>query len=176
MELKYNYAHAILHDGQPNKLVGVRDQVFIDILKSFEGAPIKVFQVGAIETFEDAWRSGSGWSDIIFGQYIAENGGSISVCDIRMDSLAHSAYAASKLGYPLEVCYGDAFEFIAEGYDIYYLDGSNDPQETLQQYLKVRKEKAVFLVDDFDIKGTLLGFLDVKYLDIANGFGIIDQR
>jgi hypothetical protein len=154
-----------------------RDEIFYNILKSFNEQPVKIFQVGCIETFNINWRVGSGWSDLIFGDYIKKHGGKLSLCDINLDNIAHSCLAAQKWGYSIETFYGDAMNFIEEDvYDIYYLDGSNDPQETLDQFLKVKHNEAVFIVDDFKIKGTLLRDFDFEVFKVANEVGVLNLR
>lgn len=50
-----------------------RDWVFENILKSdFKNRPLRVFQVGAIESLETKFRIGSGWSEL-FGESISKN-------------------------------------------------------------------------------------------------------
>ena len=68
----FSYAVALM-SGQDHTFTvngpNVRDGLFKDILSTFDG-PINVFQVGAIESLDGKFRVGSGWSDIIFGEYI----------------------------------------------------------------------------------------------------------
>lgn len=157
--IEHDFADAIINKKQPNELpshIPTRDPVFDVALSYFKDGPVKIFQIGGIETFDLNWRVGSGWADILFGEYIKANGGELTVVDISLNNLAHSFYAAQNLQYNLNAVYGDAIDHIGPGYDIYYLDGSNDPQETLDQYVKIENESAIVLVDDFKIKGTLL--------------------
>ena len=46
----------------------LRDPVFNRVLDSFDKRPIRVFQVGAIESLDTKYRVGSGWSDMLFGK------------------------------------------------------------------------------------------------------------
>lgn len=157
--IEHDFANAVINNKQPNSLpshIPTRDSVFDVALGYFDKGPVKIFQIGGIETFDLNWRVGSGWADMLFGDYIKEHGGELTVVDISLNNLAHSFYAAKNLEYDLNAVYGDAIDHIGPGYDVYYLDGSNDPQETLDQYLKIENESAVVLVDDFNIKGTLL--------------------
>jgi len=174
----YDFAFNVLFKKYDNYLpYETRDEIFHNVLKSFNEQPVKIFQVGCIETFNINWRIGSGWSDLIFGDYIKKHGGKLSLCDISLDNIAHSILAANKLGYNIEPCYGDAIGFIEQDvYDIYYLDGSNDPQETLDQFLKIKHNESVVIVDDFQIKGTLLNNFDFEVFKIANGVGVLDLR
>lgn len=174
----YDFAFNVLFKEYDNYLpYETRDEIFHNILKTFNEQPLKIFQVGCIETFNINWRVGSGWSDLIFGDYIKKHGGELSLCDINLDNIAHSRLAAQQRGYDVEICYGDAISFIEQDvYDIYYLDGSNDPQETLDQFLKVKHNEAVFIVDDFKIKGTLLKDFDFEVFRVANEVGVLNLR
>lgn len=186
----FNFASTMLSGAQKNTVGNdpktIRDSLFKNVLSSFGGSPVNIFQVGAIESFEDKFRTGSGWSDIIWGEYIRDNGGSLRIVDVDLDHLANSALAASMLNYEVSITYGDAIKVIEEGYDIYYLDGSNDPDETLEQFKKIMHTESVVMVDDYSIKGTTLhplvkmGVQQGKYkFDLhknANHVGIIDLR
>lgn len=154
-----------------------RDVIFNDLLQRVKPNPIRIFQVGAIETFSVDWRLGSGWSDIIFGNYIREHGGQLTIADINLDHLANSSLASRVLKYEVDLIYGNATEYIGEsGYnDIYYLDGSNDPKETLDQLNNIGHGNCVVIVDDFDIKGKLLPkeIIDDGYVyPVANGVAV----
>jgi len=163
---EYQFASELLDGMVVNEISGAdtRDFIFHSCLEKFNNQPVNIFQIGAIETFDVRWRVGSGWSDIIFGQYISKHGGKLTIVDININNLAHSSYAATKLNYEVDLVYGDAISHINDEYNIYYLDGSNDPQETLDQYLKIKHVKSIVIVDDFKIKGTLLK----KYLEENN--------
>jgi hypothetical protein len=170
-----------------------RDSLFRSILESFNGKPINVFQVGAIESLETEFRIGSGWSELFWGEYINKNGGSLHVCDINMNHIAHSNFAASKLGYKANFYINDATACLKElfvdrhdfpPFDIYYLDGADEPlgnQQTLDQFKIIEKHKALVLVDDVPTKGQLiLEYLDnhsiVKHYELGNGMMTIDLR
>ena len=158
-----------------------RDPIFNGVLKNVTPAPIKVFQVGAIESFEGfQWRMGSGWSDMIWGEYIRDHGGELTVVDININHLGHSTLAACKLGYEINTIYGDAIEYIdAQDYDIYYLDGSNDPDETLNQYNKIKHTSSIVIIDDYNIKGTLVDKIKPQNTvvhDLFEGVAVIDLR
>ena len=134
-----------------------RDNIFNEILSTFDGKPVRIYQVGAIETFSDKFRVFSGWSDLVWGKYIKEHGGELKIMDIDLDHLATLPLPPRALVIRFRLCYGDgAEEILSQDYDIYYLDGSNDPQETLDQYEKIKDKDAVVIIDDYDIKGTLI--------------------
>jgi len=153
-----------------------RDLIFSKVLSLFNGGSVDIFQVGAIETFDERWRYGSGWSDIIFGNYIKNNGGSLTICDIHLDNIANSYFAASHMGYKINFELADAGEIISgKDYDIYYLDGGNDPNETEKQFNSITAKKCAVIIDDLLIKGvTLMDNIDFNHkYKVANGVGLI---
>jgi hypothetical protein len=163
----------------------VRDRIFHEVLESFGGQPVNIFQVGAIESFALRFRVGSGWSDVTFGKYIREHGGSLDIVDIDLDHIANSALAAHTMKYSAELKYGDAIHHIKEGYDIYYLDGADVPlgnAQTLEQFKKIENTKSVVLVDDITTKAVhLIEYLKEKRIsfvthDVGNGMITIDLR
>tara|TARA_B100001123_G_C15341726_1_gene1035260 strand:- start:804 stop:1364 length:561 start_codon:yes stop_codon:yes gene_type:complete len=182
---EFDFAHEVLFLGKSNSLpsnIPSRDKVFHAVLESFDSSPVSVFQVGAIETYNVQWRIGSGWSDLVWGDYINEFGGKLTVVDINLDNIAKSELASQKKGYPLETIYGDAIDHIEDGYNIYYLDGGNDPKETLDQFNKIKHTESVVLIDDYSIKGTLVDNQSVsedytvEIHQVANDVGVIDLR
>lgn len=181
---EHNFAYELINSRVKNELVNTptRDYIFHNVLSIFDDQPVSVFQVGGIETFDVKWRLGSGWSDTIFGQYIKTHGGKLTVVDINLNNLAHSSYAASKIGYEIEDIYGDAIDHIKPGYDIYYLDGSDDPQETFDQFKKIEDQNCIVLSDDFKIKGTFMkDYLDLNNIEytvhqVANDVAMINLR
>lgn len=178
----YSFAYKVLFQGLKNELDNnfhTRDYIFRWALSQFKDQPVNIFQVGAIETFRNEWRMGSGWSDMIFGQYIKQNGGRLVIADINLDHLCLSLVASNSFGYNIGIHYGDAIHVIDKAdYDIYYLDGSNDPDETLSQFNKIKNKNCMVLVDDFSIKGTLLAKTDHKFTvhNVANGVAVLDLR
>ncbi len=183
----FSYAESLLGGCVSNEFShsAMRDHIFKEVLGQFIPNAVTVFQVGAIETFETKFRSGSGWSDIIFGEYISAYGGLLKVVDINLDHIANSTYAALKMGYEISTSLGDAVEFIVPGFDIYYLDGADEPlgnSQTLEQFKKIEGTDCVVFVDDVPTKGQLLlphleemGY-HYDYHRVANGMLTIDMR
>lgn len=186
----FNYAFAILQNQDQgydlsNTNIIVRDSVFEYVLSLFNENPIKIFQVGAIESLDSIFRVGSGWSDIIFGKYINKFGGAIDIVDVNLDHLAHSGLMGAGLGYKIKICLGDAIDYICDGYDIYYLDGAEGDvgnRQTFQQFKKIEDTKSVVLVDDIRSKAiSLIDHLQKKNIafetyNVANGMIVIDMR
>ena len=164
--MDFSFALALLAgqtDITLNTDVKLRDPVIRYVLELFDGSPVKIFQVGGIESLQTQFRWGSGWSDTIFGAYIKELGGSLTIADVDLDHLANSSFMAERLGYNTSLELGDAIESISEDYDIYYLDGADGDigdKQTLDQFKKIENTKSVVLVDDIKSKAVSL----VKYL------------
>jgi|LUMV01.1.fsa_nt_gb hypothetical protein len=156
---------------------GSRDKVFHEVLKMFNEQPIKILQVGAIETFDPQFRFGSGWSDIFFGDHIKKHGGELTVCDINLDHLANSIASASLLGYNVNTMLARAEAVMKPEYDLYYLDGGNDPEECSEQMDIIKDSSCVVLCDDFHIKAALVkDRFDWQIREVANTMGILDLR
>lgn len=165
-----------------------RDPLFKEVLDSFVPNPVTVFQIGATETLKIAYRIGSGWSELFWGEYVNMYGGSITVADINMDHIAHSSFLASNLKYPVQYLFGDGGELIKEGYDIYYLDGADISQvpdahiQTLNQFKAIEHTDSVVLVDDAPTKAEeLIKYLEEKGIayrryEFGNGMLKIDLR
>jgi hypothetical protein len=155
-----------------------RDYVFKNILKLYENKTTNIFQLGAIETFDNwLFRIGSGWSDIWFGPHVQKYGGTFSVADISLDHLANSNLMSKQLSYNVDLYHGNGIEYLDDKYDIYYLDGSNDPRETLEQFKKIlsfNKKNIHILVDDFAIKGISIDLdqYPFKIHKVEKGLGV----
>ena len=160
--MDFSFALALLAgqtDITLNTDVKLRDPVIRYVLELFDGSPVKIFQVGGIESLQTQFRWGSGWSDTI------------------LDHLANSSFMAERLGYNTSLELGDAIESISEDYDIYYLDGADGDigdKQTLDQFKKIENTKSVVLIDDIKSKAVSL----VKYLkskkvkfETHHGFG-----
>lgn len=166
----------------------VRDSLFKELLDSFNGRPIKIFQIGAIESLENKFRIGSGWSDLFFGVYIKKYGGTLVVVDTCLNHIANSSFISSQIGYKTSFILQDANSLISAGYDIYYLDGADISyatdayEQTLLQFKKIEDTNCVAIVDDVPSKGKiLLDYLKQKgipytYHNFGSGMIKIDMR
>lgn len=156
-----------------------RDEVFYEVLKMFDNQSINIFQVGAIESFDSSFRFGSGWSDIFFANYIKKHGGALTICDPDLDHLANSIASASLLDYNINTIFGRAEDIMTseDVYDLYYLDGSNDPEECDEQMDIIKDSSCVVLCDDFYTKAaTIKDKFDWQIRPVANIMGILDLR
>ncbi len=165
-----------------------RDGLFEEVLASFDEKPVKVFQIGAIESLQTQYRIGSGWSELFWGDYIKKHGGEMTVVDINMDHVAHSSFMSNNFKYAVNFYVEDAINVIDESYDIYYLDGADISQtpdahlQTLNQFKAIEKTKSMVIVDDVPTKAKLLveyleeNNIEYKNHDNANGMITIDLR
>lgn len=165
-----------------------RDALFKEVLDSFDGQPVKIFQIGAIESLENKFRVGSGWSDMFWGLYTKKYGGALVIAEMCLNHIANSNFLAQQFGYECNFIFGDANNFISKGYDIYYLDGADISyaadayEQTLSQFKKIENENCVVLVDDLPSKGKLLlDYLKEKNIpyttyNFGSGMAKIDMR
>jgi len=169
-----------------------RDTLFLSILESFNNKPVKVFQIGAIESLEDQFRIGSGWSDIFWGDYIKKYGGHLKIVDLDLNHLAHSSFVSQSLNYDnVDFVLSDGCDVLKSDttdYDIYYLDGADISQidnahlQTLEQFKAIEHTNSVVVVDDVPTKASaLIEYLNEKNTaysnhDHANGMLTIDLR
>ena len=174
----YEYAAALINGRDYKDLSGypqqwkerARDALFLEVLESFNEMPIRVFQVGAIESLQNSFRIGSGWSELFWGAYINKHGGEMTVVDINLDHIAHSTFLSNYFKYKVNLFLEDAINVIDEGYDIYYLDGADIDhvadahEQTLNMFKKIEHTNSVVLVDDVPTKAEDL----IKYLNEKN--------
>lgn len=173
---------------------GPRDRIFRLILRKFKGQPIRVFQIGGIQNWRPDYRVHSGWSDFFWAEYIKRNGGELILCDINQEALDNSREAFEAVTgqsdmqfYPFllkgELYLKDALEK-EEKFDIYYLDGSDDPNEMFEQFSLITKRSGtVIICDDWKIKGTVLAQTiapsnkyDFETYSAANGVAVFSYH
>ena len=136
-----------------------RDRVFRAVLNplTLQYTPLNILQVGAIEKLDLAFKYGSGWSDITFASYNSLFGGELTIVDINKDHLENSKKVLSGFNASHTLVEGDARDLIEENsssFDLVYLDGSNDPAETKEQYDLIDKDAtSIILIDDYSLKG-----------------------
>lgn len=177
------------------KYPGHRDYIFRQVLKRYQPNPINVFQIGGCQNWLPTFRVNSGWSDFFWAEYMKQYGGCLVLCDISEEALENSFVGFEEV--MSSDCPGDrdkaslvtvqstGEDFLAGAQDnvpftIYYLDGSDCPNEMVKQFFLVPKNPGVTIIcDDWKIKGTLLSVLadsftdcKVDYHDVANGVAV----
>lgn len=175
---------------------GSRDLTLSKVLEAIK--PQGIIQIGAIQCFRKDYRIHSGWSEVFWYNYLAENLhnnlGHLVIVDISAEALKNSytilTECSQKANYKN---LSENIEFIQKPGEVYlqqcilkpdfsyllYLDGSDDPQEMLLQFQYGRKLVKNILCDDWKIKGTKLEkFLqeeniDFQYYNVENGMAMI---
>lgn len=151
---------------------GNRDTVFQDVLNRLGGKSAAILEVGCSRNLSPGSRQGDGWSSFHFLEHVDKHGHLLHICDIEAEAL----YNCRKLidTYPKTVDVSlhkhTGYIMINSGldYDLYYLDGGDDPAEMVDEYeaiLKLtnpiktnaeNKYNPLVLCDDFHAKGSLL--------------------
>jgi predicted O-methyltransferase YrrM len=136
-----------------------RDKIFLSVLELFENKPIRIFELGTALDIRFTARYGNGWSSLFWSKYIRENGGSLKTCDVNADAIENckALLEEFKKDNFVEFLVGDGIKFLKENneYDLIYLDGSDDPNQMLNQMKVCNLEKSFILCDDFNSKGVV---------------------
>lgn len=143
--------------------VGNRDFVFNDILSYFNG-PLNILEIGCARNTDLKARRSDGWSSFHFLRYILANGGMLDIVDIEQKSLdACQTLLESRFDNPRDLvkrvglfCHnGESFLHATKPfikYDLVFLDGGDDPEQTRAQF-EILKPGQKVLIDDFHAKG-----------------------
>lgn len=139
--------------------VGNRDAVFDSVLSHFKPNPLNILEIGCARNLDPKSRQSDGWSTCFWADYLMEFGGSLDVFDISQESLDNCKILLEEwINWNLRIFFFNNWqESFDQKYDLVFLDGGDDPQQTLDQF-KVFEEQGVevILVDDFHTKGKLL--------------------
>ena len=139
-----------------------RDWVFQTVLAGFNKQPITILEVGCLTDISG--RYGNGNSTMFWAEYLEAYGG-------KLVSIDNNEQHIKKSHEILQSTFPDVFSSLVIGdaggvikafkdnnfpVDFAYLDGSNNPMETLEQFELLREinPNCVILIDDFNEKGT----------------------
>lgn len=136
--------------------IGPRDKFFHEAITHLGGRSARILEVGALRELSPHSRFTDGWSSIFWCDYIAKYGGSLDIVDIDISNLNNCRQALEGLAAKITFINGDARDYISNDYDLIYLDGSDDPNEMLDQFLMIDRSKTIILCDDFNSKGSVL--------------------
>lgn len=137
-----------------------RDEVFRTALEYRESAPTKFLEIGCLRDLNG--RAGDGWSTLHWADYVEQNGGSLTVCDINSDSLILCKGLIDNFNISSSILCCKGEDLALNTYDFVYLDGGICPHEALAQFEKCNTETQLILMDDFHTKGVLV---NEKYPD-----------
>jgi predicted O-methyltransferase YrrM len=137
-----------------------RDEVFNDALALLSNKPAKILEIGCLRDLNS--RAGDGWSTLHWANYVEKNGGRLVFCDINaesvdlcLDLIRNNFSEIEHVGKAI-----DGIGWISDHFNFIYLDGSDNPTETLNQFEKCKTDSQIVLIDDFHTKGVLV---DQKY-------------
>jgi hypothetical protein len=144
------------------KTAGNRDSVFNYLIDNFfKEMPINILEIGCLRDASEGSRRGDGWSDFHWIDYQDKYGGNLTICDISQNNLDVSSSLISNFpridSLSVNFLCEDGFKVIKDSsnYDFYYLDGGDNPYESLDQFEAIPKNK-IILIDDAHTKGVLI--------------------
>jgi hypothetical protein len=150
-----------------------RDPIFIDVLNNFKDKPINVLEIGCARSLSG--RYGDGWSSLFWADHILKNGGSLDVCDIDQSCIDNAKILLENFDKEIKVNFitDDGINALqdVDKYDIIYLDGSDDPNQMIDQLKLCNLEKNYVFCDDFHTKGSLASSMYPNHLlyKLSNG-------
>lgn len=129
-----------------------RDFVFKEVLNFFNKAPLRILEIGCSRTLDFiTGKSGDGYSSFFWAEYVKEHGGKLTIVDIDETAINNCKTLLSDFNDIIFIV-GDGINYITEDFDLIYLDGGDNPVETLNQFNKVNRFKSSILCDDFHTK------------------------
>jgi len=150
-----------------------RDPIFIDVLNNFKDKPINVLEIGCARSLSG--RYGDGWSSLFWADHILKNGGSLDVCDIDQNCIDNAKILLENFDKEIKVNFitDDGINVLqdVDKYDIIYLDGSDDPNQMVDQLKLCNLDKNYVFCDDFHTKGSLASTIYPNHIlyKLSNG-------
>jgi hypothetical protein len=150
-----------------------RDPIFIDVLNNFKDKPINVLEIGCARSLSG--RYGDGWSSLFWADHILKNGGSLDVCDIDQNCIDNAKILLENFDKEIKINFitDDGINVLQDvgKYDIIYLDGSDDPNQMVDQLKLCNLDKNYVFCDDFHTKGSLASTIYPNHLlyKLSNG-------
>lgn len=135
-----------------------RDPIFLDVLSLFNNNSINVLEIGCARDLNYQARFGDGWSSLFWADYILNNGGSLTSCDINNEALNRVNTLLENINIKFDTILIDGSEILKKNnnYDLIYLDGSDCPHQMLDQMKLCDLNKSYVFCDDFNQKGVLV--------------------
>lgn len=139
---------------------GNRDIVFKTVLNYFDNRSINIIEIGCARDLNIKSRQSDGWSTCFWVDYIIKNGNKVEIYDVNETSIKNCGeiikYWTKKPSSKIRIL-NKLYEGDYKGFDLAFLDGSDNPEETFSQYEKCKQAKIeIILIDDFQSKGRLI--------------------
>lgn len=135
-----------------------RDFVFRMCLDEFAkmNKPINILEIGTSRSYDG--KAGDGWSTLFWCEYIEKYGGKLLVCDVDPEAISVSKTLTSDYYGKIDITFlcEDGLKHIDNSYDLIFLDGSDCPNQMLEQFEKVDRKTTKILCDDFHVKGKIV--------------------
>ena len=133
------------------------------VLDYFNKRPINIIEIGCARNLDINSRQSDGWSTCFWADYVNATSGWLEVYDTNEESLKNCKQIVNcwmakpdfDHSYDIKFYCENCKDF--EDVELVFLDGGDDPNETLDQFNKCKKaETEVILIDDFHTKGRLV--------------------
>lgn len=150
-----------------------RDPIFLDVLSKLDKKFTDILEIGCARNINKESRYGDGWSSLFWADYILENGGSLTSCDIDQNAIDNVKTLLDGIPVNFNPVLADGSEILKtnNNYSLIYLDGSDDPQQMLTQLALCDNTKSWVFCDDFHTKGSLVSQQQNAYIlyQLSNG-------
>lgn len=135
-----------------------RDPIFLDVLSKFNNQPINVLEIGCARSIDNQSRYGDGWSSLFWADYILQYGGSLLSCDIDTNSINNVKILLDQIPIKFDTVIEDGSTVLKSKncYDLIYLDGSDCPNQMLDQIKLCDLKNSYVFCDDFNQKGIMV--------------------
>ena len=136
-----------------------RLRAFYRALEYFKLNPINALVIGSERSTDVNGIYGDGWFSFYLGFHIERYGGSLLICDTDPEGLKRGREMLSDFYGRIKIDHvvADGKDVIdKQRFNLVYLDGGDDPFETLVQFEKVNRKEALIFCDDYHGKGVEL--------------------
>jgi hypothetical protein len=121
-----------------------------------------IVEIGCVRGDQHPDMVGDGWSTLAFGWYCKKYGGQLYTIDRDEKAIKICEKLAADYSDNIVYICADSIEGlgqVGDFIDLLYLDGHAKPQYSHSEYMAIRcqlSDNAIILIDDADIKGTLV--------------------
>lgn len=136
---------------------GLRDNFFTSLLGgAFYNKSINVLELGTSRDIRNDARNGDGWSTLWWLTHVLCFGGKITVVDISNESIENCKDLTYGYENYIDYIVDNGEKYLYNKFSIIYLDGSDNPNDTLRQFEMCMNFDSVIVMDDFHTKGVLV--------------------